>query len=103
MGDIPTDERPAAPPTAMAWCDRSVEQALRRALASGLSLRTIRHTVDDAVIRLVVEEEAGSLQQAADRLHVSLRTLQKWRADHRDGAMPAVSFQPDAQVAGAVG
>jgi transcriptional regulator with GAF, ATPase, and Fis domain len=87
IGDIPAEERPKLPFDVGQWCDLSVEQAVRRALAGGAGLRDIRRAVDDVTIRLVVDDEAGNLQQAAKRLGVSDRTLQKWRADRETRAV----------------
>jgi transcriptional regulator with GAF, ATPase, and Fis domain len=89
IGDIPAEERPEVTAAVGQWCDESVEQAVRNALAGGAGLRDIRRAVDDVTIQLAVDDEAGNLQLAAKRLGVSDRTLQKWRVD-RDMRQPAV-------------
>ncbi len=83
IGDIPSEERPEMHFSQENWCDMSVEQAVRRALATGVNLKAIGNTVEEAAIRIIVDDENGNLQQAAIKLGVTDRTLQKWRAKQR--------------------
>ena len=59
----------------------NIEQSIRRAVASGLGLKEIKRLVEDTTIRVVLEDQAGNLQQAARVLDVTDRMLQKHRAD----------------------
>jgi transcriptional regulator with GAF, ATPase, and Fis domain len=81
VGDIPSDERPLEAIEHIIWRDFSIEQPIRRALASGLGLKEIRNLVEETTIRLVLEDQEGNLQRAARVLDVTDRTLQKRRAD----------------------
>ena len=57
-----------------------VAQAIHQAITLGLSLREIRHAIEEMAIQIAVEHEDGNLQRAAHRLGVTDRTLQKRRA-----------------------
>jgi transcriptional regulator with GAF, ATPase, and Fis domain len=81
IGDIPSDERPVESGTPLFHRDPGIEQSIRRAVASGLGLKDIKRLVEDTTIRVVLEDQAGNLQQAARVLDVTDRTLQKHRAD----------------------
>lgn len=81
IGDIPSDERPVDTLDGPDQLDPSIEQSIRRALASGLGLRDIKKLVEETTIRVVLEDQEGNLQRAARVLDVTDRTLQKHRAD----------------------
>ena len=81
IGDIPSDERPTEVMGLPVQHDLSIEQSIRRAVASGLGLKDIKRLVEATTIRVVLEDQAGNLQQAARVLDVTDRTLQKHRAD----------------------
>jgi transcriptional regulator with GAF, ATPase, and Fis domain len=81
IGDIPSDERPATVLNELDHFDPSIEQSIRRALASGLGLRDIKKLVEDTTIRVVLDDQEGNIQRAARVLDVTDRTLQKHRAD----------------------
>lgn len=83
IGDIPSEERPDIRFRQENWCDMTVEQAVRRALAIGVKLKEIGHTVEETAIRIMVDDEDGNLQRAASKLGVTDRTLQKWRVKQR--------------------
>ena len=76
-GDIPEQDRPtrAAVPS---WPDDDFETSIRQALAAGSGLRQISDAARLTAIRITVQQEK-SLQQAAKRLGVTDRILQKWR------------------------
>ncbi|HLO18340.1 MAG TPA: sigma 54-interacting transcriptional regulator, partial [Anaerolineales bacterium] len=81
IGDIPSDERPSEAIDQFVQHELSIEQSIRRAVASGLGLKEIKRLVEDTTIRVVLEDQAGNLQRAARVLDVTDRTLQKRRAD----------------------
>ena len=81
IGDIPSDERPSTDLDQLVQYDMSIEQSIRRAVASGLGLKEIKRLVEDTTIRVVLEDQAGNLQRAARVLDVTDRMLQKHRAD----------------------
>lgn len=83
MGDIPPDERRHWAPSARHWCNAHVEQAVRRALAAGFELREIRREIDDMATRIAIADSGGNLKTAAKKLGMTERTLQSWRARHR--------------------
>lgn len=83
VGDIPAEEWPRSGGVGDHWCDSALEQAVRRALDTGVDLRQIKRQAENTAIRLVIEEEDGNLQAAAARLGVTDRTLQNWRARKR--------------------
>jgi transcriptional regulator with GAF, ATPase, and Fis domain len=83
LGDLPEDERPAADLTVVDWRDGWFEQAIRRALASGVELREITAATAATAISLAVEEEGGNLQRASAKLGVTPRALQLRRARAR--------------------
>jgi transcriptional regulator with GAF, ATPase, and Fis domain len=81
LGEIPSDERPMDSFEHTLHLDLNIEQSIRRAVATGLGLREIRKLVEEATIRVVLDDQAGNLQEAARVLDVTDRTLQKRRAD----------------------
>jgi transcriptional regulator with GAF, ATPase, and Fis domain len=80
IGHIPPDERPDLSLGLQNWCPPIVAQAIHQAITLGLSLREIRHAIEEMAIQIAVEHEDGNLQRAAHRLGVTDRTLQKRRA-----------------------
>jgi transcriptional regulator with GAF, ATPase, and Fis domain len=88
LGDIPLEDRPQLdiPDLPENWCDKTVEQALRRALADGHKLKEIGRKVEEVAIRITVDDENGNLQRSANVLGVTDRTLQKWLARQRQVA-----------------
>jgi transcriptional regulator with GAF, ATPase, and Fis domain len=87
IGDIPADEWPADSRASHYWCDAQVEQVVRQALATNAKLRDIRHVVEDAAIRMAIENANGNLQRASACLGVTDRMLQKWRAEQKERAV----------------
>ncbi len=82
IGDIPEDDWPA-PSVAGSWRDDHFEQAIRRALSSGVKLKDIGRAAEDEAIQIAVTDEQGNLQRAARRLGVTDRALQLRRANPR--------------------
>lgn len=80
-GDIPDDERPTEPVTDAGGLRRLFESAVEAALAAGVGYRGIRDSAADTAVRLAIRECGDDLQEAARRLGVTDRMLQKWRAD----------------------
>jgi transcriptional regulator with GAF, ATPase, and Fis domain len=83
IGDIPADERNLAGAGAEHWSDGDFELAVRRAISLGVGLKELRSAVEEAAIRIAVEDEHGSLQRAARKLGVTDRALQARRAEER--------------------
>lgn len=83
MGDIPEDDRPSAQADQKGWQDAQLEQAIRHALALGVSLKEISRVATEMAVRIAVEEEEGNLQRAAGRLGITDRALQLRRASRR--------------------
>jgi transcriptional regulator with GAF, ATPase, and Fis domain len=82
LGDLPEDERPRGR-DAGSWEDGEFETSIRRALAQGVGLKEIGRLASETAIRLVVADEAGNLQRAAQRLGVTDRALQLRKAQVR--------------------
>ena len=82
VGDVPDDERPHADDQLDGW-PAGLEGAIRKAVASGVSLKEIERTTGEMAERIVIAEENGNLQRAATRLGVTDRALQLRRAARR--------------------
>jgi hypothetical protein len=65
-----------------------LDQAVEAALNSGRGYRYIRDSAADAAIRLALRTCGDDLQEAAQRLGVTDRMLQKWRAQSRAAIVP---------------
>jgi transcriptional regulator with GAF, ATPase, and Fis domain len=81
-GDLPEDERPRGEDRGC-WEDGGFEASIRRALAQGVGLKEIGRLASETAIRMVVADEAGNLQRAAQRLGVTDRALQLRKAQVR--------------------
>ena len=80
-GDVPDEERPAlAGPPGNRPSAALLEQAVAAALCEGHGYREIRDAAGDCAVRLAVDQAAGNLRAAADRLGVTDRMLQQRRA-----------------------
>ncbi len=83
VGCIPPDDRQAWYADETPWHEGGFELAIRRALLQGLGLKGISRTAEETAIGIAVAEAGGNLQQAAQRLGVTDRTLQLRRAAQR--------------------
>ena len=83
LGCIPPEDRPARTASWDPCFDAGFERAIRSALMRGMSLKTISRETEKTTIRIAVDETGGNLQRAAQRLGVTDRTLQMWRAAQR--------------------
>lgn len=84
VGDIPEEERTSGEMELLDWCDESFERAIRRALSFGIQLKEIGRVAENTAIRIAVSDCNGNLQQAAQKLGVTDRTLQLRRAAQRN-------------------
>ncbi|MBA5638503.1 sigma-54-dependent Fis family transcriptional regulator [Duganella sp. LX20W] len=75
LGAVPPEERAPAS-MAAPWPDAAFAGAIRHALDQGMSLARITQASADTAIRIVLEQEGGSNQRAAQRLGVTDRALQ---------------------------
>jgi transcriptional regulator with GAF, ATPase, and Fis domain len=91
VGDIPSDERPTLATGPDGWFDPTVDQAIRRALGTGVELKELTHAIKDMAIRITVDNEGGNLQNAAHKLGVTARTLQLWRAEEQQRIQSMIS------------
>jgi transcriptional regulator with GAF, ATPase, and Fis domain len=87
VGDLPEEERPVLAEEGD-WRDEGFSNAIRRALARGVTMREIGAGAADAAISFALAEEGGSLQRAAQRLGLTPRALQLRRAA---GRLPAAT------------
>ena len=83
LGNIPPEERPPPQQRDGHWLDLPFEQAIQRAVLFGAGLKEIGRAAEDITIRVVSEEEGGSVSRAARRLGVTERALQLRRANRR--------------------
>jgi transcriptional regulator with GAF, ATPase, and Fis domain len=81
IGDVPEEERLAAPATSDGWRDGGFEGAIGHAVELGVGLREIAHAASETAIRKALEREHGNLHRAASRLGVTDRALQLRRAN----------------------
>lgn len=84
LGDIPEEERPLAECEEKEWRDTPFEQAIRQALSLGVGLKKIGRAAEETAIRIVVADENGNLQRAAQKLGVTDRALQMRQAARRE-------------------
>jgi len=82
IGQLPEEDRLPIEMSS-AWQGAELDQLTRRALSAGATLKDIRATIEDAIIRLAIDDENGNLQRAARKLGVTDRALQLRRAAQR--------------------
>ena len=80
VGDVPIDERPTTVNALPDWRGNGFQHSIHHALMLGMSLKDIGREAEDIAERIVLEEEQGNLQRAAQRLGVTDRALQLRRA-----------------------
>jgi DNA-binding NtrC family response regulator len=61
-----------------------LENSIRQAISAGHGLHDIRDAVEAIAVMAALDNEDGDMKRAAQRLDVSLRTLQSRRARYRD-------------------
>jgi DNA-binding NtrC family response regulator len=77
-GDVPSEERSGERiEMEDPW---GLEHAIHRAVSTGVMLKEIRDLATDTAVRLVLDEEEGSVKRAAIRLGVTDRAIQLRRA-----------------------
>jgi transcriptional regulator with GAF, ATPase, and Fis domain len=86
IGDLDTEDLAGADASGE-WFDGGFELGIRRALASGVSLKEIGSTAMDLAVVSAVSHEDGNLQRAARLLGVTPRALQLRRAAGRVSAV----------------
>ncbi|GIH06923.1 hypothetical protein Rhe02_49900 [Rhizocola hellebori] len=83
-GDIPDEERPLEVSAAQEQqVQVLLDDAVEAALSAGCGYRHIRDSAAETAIRLALRRCGDDLQEAARRLGVTDRMLQKWRAQGR--------------------
>ena len=83
-GDIPDEERPVEVAAAHEQrLQALLDSAVQEALSAGSGYRHIRDSAAETAIRLSLRLCGDDLQEAARRLGVTDRMLQKWRAQNR--------------------
>lgn len=83
VGCIPPEDRPVCTEGWQQPQNQDFEQVIRAALLRGMELKAISREAENTAIKIAVEETRGNLQHAAQRLGVTDRTLQLWRAGLR--------------------
>jgi transcriptional regulator with GAF, ATPase, and Fis domain len=84
IGDVPEEERPEVAGGAGEWRDAGFQDAIARAVASGIGLKDIGRAAEDIAEQIALDQEQGNLQLAAARLGVTDRALQLRRAARRE-------------------
>jgi transcriptional regulator with GAF, ATPase, and Fis domain len=85
VGQIPEDERASLAVDEPAWPDAAFEEAVQRAVCSGVGLKGLRKTAEDLAVRIALALESGSVARASRLLGVTERALQLRQAARRDG------------------
>jgi transcriptional regulator with GAF, ATPase, and Fis domain len=85
VGAIPPDEVPSAT-AEIAWRSLDLDQGIWKALEFGVGLHEIKEAASARAFALALEMEAGSTRAAAQRLAVTERAVQMYRADCRSSA-----------------
>lgn len=80
VGDIPEDERPSEEAITGDWPIKGFEKAITQAVAQGIGMKEIGRQAEELAELIVIQQEGGNLQRAAQRLGVSDRALQIRRA-----------------------
>jgi DNA-binding NtrC family response regulator len=81
IGNIPSGDRLVTKFGPQSWCDSTTERTIRRAVTAGAGLKEIKRAIEEMAIQIAVEDKNGNLKHAAEKLGVTDRTLQKWRAE----------------------
>jgi transcriptional regulator with GAF, ATPase, and Fis domain len=90
VGDIPIEERPSNTNMGESLRNLRTEQDVRGALAAGWELRDIKRVIEETAIQVAVNDAGGDLSLAADKLGVTVRTVQSRRAQYRSRENGAV-------------
>ena len=80
VGDVPINERPITVNTLPDWRGNGFQHSIHHALMLAMWLKDIGREAEHIAERIVLEEEQGNLQRAAQRLGVTDRALQLRRA-----------------------
>lgn len=83
VGDIHEEERPNGELSLGEWRDENFQNAIRKAISLGVSLKDIGNAATETAISVAVAAEGGNLQRAASKLQVTDRALQLRRASRR--------------------
>jgi transcriptional regulator with GAF, ATPase, and Fis domain len=88
VGTLPVDDMPRESDTCD-WRSGAFDQAIWKALEFGVGLQDIKEAVSRRACALALQMAAGSTRAAAQRLAVTERTVQNYRAERRLLAGPA--------------
>ncbi len=87
VGDVPAVDRPDVGNATNNWRDDNFVTVIKRALADGANLESIKSAAAETAYAIALKEEAGNVKRAAIRLGVSPRAVQAKRAA-RKGRKP---------------
>ncbi|WP_207436078.1 sigma 54-interacting transcriptional regulator [Sabulibacter ruber] len=76
VGDIPEADRPSFPEQESCFGGKELEQAVKKMIYAGLSLKDVKDIVTNIAKEVVIDDENGNLRQAAKKLGCSERILQ---------------------------
>ncbi|WP_210490303.1 sigma 54-interacting transcriptional regulator [Rufibacter aurantiacus] len=76
VGDIPEADRPNFPEQESCFGTKELEQAVKKMIYAGLSLKDVKDIVTNIAKEVVIDDEHGNLKQAAQKLGCSERILQ---------------------------
>jgi hypothetical protein len=85
LGSIPIDDRPGAGDKIPVFLNGDrFDTVVRSAVLDGIGLKELRRIIEDAAVRIAVDDSDGNLQQAARILGVTDRALQMRKANQRE-------------------
>jgi transcriptional regulator with GAF, ATPase, and Fis domain len=93
VGDLAEQDRPDIGRLRAPWDAPALEAALRVAMTNGAGLKEIKRCVSNKAMNLAIADEGGNLQNAAQRLQVSDRTIQLYHAAVKEGNGQAVDVE----------
>ncbi len=85
VGDLPEIDRPTSAQIENPWDDPALGRILRCAFTNGIGLKEIKRIICNKAMELCIGDENGNLQNAAQRLQVSDRTIQLYSAALKNG------------------
>ncbi len=86
VGDLPESDRPCIEKLKNPLDDEIFENTLRIAITNGIGLKDLKRIISNKAMELCIHDEKGNLQNAAQRLRISDRTIQLYHAAAKGGS-----------------
>lgn len=84
LGDIPIMDREQINISKNTWQENGWVDSIRDALINGIGIKEIKRLAGNAAMDIAIQEANGNLQEAAQKLDVSDRTLQTYQASKKE-------------------